>query len=139
MFFLQNSATKITERCLASHTIALYMSRLHTVVNKAIAADITTVDPFTGYELPRPERKRRYLTREELKRLMITSLSASHLYLVHNLFLFFYHTGISLGNMCRLTVGNLEPARRNGLDQSGTWVNRHRVQGSAARSAAMYY
>lgn len=39
------------------------MSRLHTVTNKAIAAGIITADPFAGYEPPRSERTRRYLTR----------------------------------------------------------------------------
>lgn len=99
-----------TERKLAPNTIVLYMSRLHTVINKAIAAGIITADPFAGYEPPRPERKRRYLTREELRRLMITPLSVPRLYLVRDLFLFSCYTGISYGDMCRLTAANLETA-----------------------------
>ena len=99
-----------TELRLAPNTIVLYMSRLHTVVNKAIAAGIITVDPFAGYEPPRPERKQRYLTREELKRLMTTPLPSSRLYLVRDLFLFSCYTGISYGDMCRLTAANLETA-----------------------------
>lgn len=99
-----------TERQLAPNTIVLYMSRLHTVINKAIAAGIITADPFAGYEPPRPERKRRYLTREELRRLMTTPLSVPRLYLVRDLFLFSCYTGISYGDMCRLTAVNLETA-----------------------------
>ena len=99
-----------TERQLAPNTIVLYMSRLHTVINKAIAAGIITADPFAGYEPPRPERKRRYLTREELRRLMTTPLSVPRLYLVRDLFLFSCYTGISYGDMCRLTAANLETA-----------------------------
>ena len=99
-----------TERRLAPNTIVLYMSRLHTVVNKAIAAGIITADPFAGYEPPRPERRRRYLTKEELKRLMTTPLPSSRLYLVRDLFLFSCYTGISYGDMCRLTTTNLETA-----------------------------
>lgn len=86
------------------------MSRLHTVINKAIAAGIITADPFAGYEPPRSERKRRYLTREELQRLMTTPLSVPRLYLVRDLFLFSCYTGISYGDMCRLTAANLETA-----------------------------
>lgn len=97
-----------TERQLAPNTIVLYMSRLHTVINKAIAAGIISADPFAGYEPPRPERKRRYLTKEELKRLMTTPLSVPRLYLVRDLFLFSCYTGISYGDMCRLTTANLE-------------------------------
>ena len=99
-----------TERKLAPNTIVLYMSRLHTVINKAIAAGIITADPFAGYEPPRPERRRRYLTGEELQRLMSTPLSVPRLYLVRDLFLFSCYTGISYGDMCRLTAANLETA-----------------------------
>lgn len=99
-----------TERRLAPSTIVLYMSRLHTVINKAIAAGIITADPFADYEPPRLERRRRYLTKEELKRLMTTPLPSSRLYLVRDLFLFSCYIGISYGDMCRLTVANLETA-----------------------------
>ncbi|WP_129650055.1 site-specific integrase [Alistipes senegalensis] len=99
-----------TERQLAPNTIVLYMSRLHTVINKAIAAGIITADPFARYEPPRPERKRRYLTREELRQLMTTPLPSPRLYLVRDLFLFSCYTGISYGDMCRLTTANLETA-----------------------------
>lgn len=106
-----------TERKLAPNTIVLYMSRLHTVINKAIAAGIITADPFAGYEPPRPERKRRYLTKEELKRLMTTPLPSSRLYLVRDLFLFSCYTGISYGDLCRLTAANLEMA-----EDGTTWI-----------------
>lgn len=106
-----------TERQLAPNTIVLYMSRLHTVINKVIAAGIITADPFAGYEPSRPERKRRYLTREELRRLMITPLSVPRLYLVRDLFLFSCYTGISYGDMCRLTAVNLETA-----EDGTTWI-----------------
>lgn len=99
-----------TERQLAPRTVILNMSRLHTVVSKAFAAGIITSDPFACYEPPRPERKQRYLTREELKRLMITPLPSNRLYLVRDLFLFSCYTGISYGDMCRLIVENLETA-----------------------------
>ena len=106
-----------TERELAPNTIVLYMARLHTVVNKAIAAGIITADPFAGYEPPRPERKRRYLTREELQRLMTTPLPSQRIYLVRDLFLFSCYTGISYGDMCRLTAANLETS-----EDGTTWI-----------------
>lgn len=106
-----------TEQKLASSTIVLYMSRLHTVINKTIAAGIITADPFAGYEPPRPECKRRYLTHEELRRLMTTPLPSSRLYLVRDLFLFSCYTGISYGDMCRLTAANLETS-----EDGATWI-----------------
>lgn len=106
-----------TERRLVPSSIVLYMSLLHTVINKAIAAGIITADPFAGYEPPRSERKRRYLTREELQRLMTTPLPSSRLYLVRDLFLFSCYTGISYGDLCRLTAANLETA-----EDGTTWI-----------------
>lgn len=112
-----------TERQLAPNTIVLYMSRLHTVINKAIAAGIITADPFAGYEPPRPEHTRRYLTKEELKRLMTTPLPSSRLYLVRDLFLFSCYTGISYGDMCHLTAANLETA-----EDGTTWIKATRAK-----------
>ncbi len=99
-----------TECRLAPSTIVLFMSRLKTVVGKAIASGIVTADPFAEYEPLRPRRQQRYLTREELRRLMTTPLPSSRLYLVRDLFLFSCYTGISYGDMCRLTAANLETA-----------------------------
>ena len=106
-----------TERRLAPSTVVLYMSRLHTAINKALAAGIITADPFAGYEPPHPERRRRYLTREELNRIMTTPLPSSRLYLVRDLFLFSCYTGISYGDMCRLTAANLETS-----EDGTTWI-----------------
>ena len=127
-----------TERELAPSTIVLYMSRLHTVINKAIATGIITADPFSGYEPPRPERRRRYLTREELQRLMTTPLHSPRLYLIRDLFLFSCYTGISYGDMCRLTAANLETA------EDGTvWIKARKdergVRDTVARLAAPHH
>ena len=106
-----------TGRRLAPSSTVLYMSLLHTIINKAVAAGIITADPFAGYEPPRPEREQRYLSREELQRLMTTPLPSSRLYLVRDLFLFSCYTGISYGDLCRLTVANLETA-----EDGTTWI-----------------
>ncbi len=99
-----------TECRLAPSTIVLLMSRLKTVVGKAIASGIFTADPFAEYEPLRPRRQQRYLTREELHRLMTTPRPSARLYLVRDLVLFSCYTGISYGDMCRLTAANLETA-----------------------------
>lgn len=99
-----------TDRHLAANTVKLYMTQLHTVINKAIAVGHITSDPFAGYEPPPAKRKQRYLTGEELKRLMTTPLPSERLYLVRDLFLFSSYTGISYGDLCRLTAADLETA-----------------------------
>ena len=97
-----------TECRLAPSTIVLLMSRLKTVIGKAISSGIFTTDPFAEYEPQRPRRQQRYLTREELHRLMTTPLPTSNLYHIRDMFLFSCYTGISYGDLCRLTAANIE-------------------------------
>ena len=104
-----------TECRLAPSTIVLLMSRLKTVVGKAIASGIFTTDPFAEYEPQRPRRMQRYLTHEELHRLMTTPLPTSNLYHIRDLFLFSCYTGIAYVDMCRLTTANLERTAEGGM------------------------
>ncbi len=122
-----------TERHMVPRTIILNMSRLHTPVNKALAAGIITADLFAGYELLRPERKRRYLTKEELKRLMTTPLPSLRLYLIRDLFLFSCYTGISYGDMCHLTTARLETA-----EDGAAWIKAAREKTNIEFKVPLY-
>lgn len=64
---------------------------------------IITADPFAGYKPEHPEHQQKYLTREELDRLMTTPLTCPKHYLIRDLFLFSCYTGIPYGDMRRLT------------------------------------
>lgn len=99
-----------TERHLAPATVAFHTVRLRMIVAEAITDGIITADPFAGYEVQKPKREQKYLTSDELKRLMTTPLHDSRLYHVRDLFLFSCFTGIPYGDMCRLTEDNLEVA-----------------------------
>ena len=88
---------------LSSGTIVLLTTRLITIVGYAIAEGIITADPFAGYESERPERQQKYLTREELDRLMTTPLTLPKHYLIRDMFLFSCYTGIPYGDMRKLT------------------------------------
>jgi integrase len=92
----------------APGTIVVQTTNLGTVVGKAIGDGIITANPFAGYEPERPQRKQRYLTREELDRLMTTPLNKSRHYLARDLFLFSCYTGIPFGDMCKLTDEDIE-------------------------------
>ena len=104
-----------SEQRLAPSTIVLLMSRLKTVIGKAIASGIVTADPFAEYEPQRPRRQQRYLTREELHRLMTTPLPSPSLRLVRDLFLFSCYTGIAYVDMGRLTTADLERTAEGGM------------------------
>lgn len=99
-----------TERHLAPATVAFHTVRLRMIVAEAITDGIITADPFVGYEVQKPKCEQKYLTSDELKRLMTTPLHDSRLYHVRDLFLFSCFTGIPYGDMCRLTEDNLEVA-----------------------------
>jgi integrase len=84
-----------TECRLSQGTIVLQTVRLGTIINHAIAEGIITADPFAGYKRVRPTPKQKYLTRDELDRLMTTPLKSPKQYLIRDLFLFSTYTGIS--------------------------------------------
>jgi integrase len=96
-----------TECKLSQGTIVLQTIRLGTIINHAIADGIITADPFAGYERIRPAPKQKYIPRDELNKLMTTPLSNPAHYLIRDLFLFSCYTGISYGDMRRLTESDL--------------------------------
>ena len=104
-----------TERNLAPRTIINLTVQLKTVVGEAMADGIITTYPFGGYEPVHPKAVQKYLTTEELRRIMTTPLHRKTLYHVRDLFLFSCYTGIPYGDMRRLTKDNLSCA------EDGTW------------------
>ena len=99
-----------TQRRLATSTVGFHTTRLKMIVLEAITDGIITADPFAGYEAEKPQREQKFLTSEELHRIMTTPLHDSRLYHVRDLFLFSCYTGIPYGDICLLTEDNLETA-----------------------------
>ena len=104
-----------TERNLAPGTIINLTVQLKTIVGEAIADGIITTYPFTGYEPAHPKTVQKYLTAEELQRIMTTPLHRQTLYHTRDMFLFSCYTGISYRDMRLLTKDNLS------LAEDGTW------------------
>lgn len=99
-----------TDCQLGTGTILLLTTRLMTVIRRAKSAGILTSNPFASYEAERPAREIKYLTEQELERIMSTPLHNRKLYHIRDLFLFSCYTGIPYGDMCRLTTEDLEVA-----------------------------
>lgn len=99
-----------TERRIAPGTIVLLTTRQNTIVGEAVAEGIITADPFAEYEPKCSEKVQKYLTADELHRLMTTPLHHPTLYQTRDLFLFSCYTGIPYGDMCRLSEDDLEIA-----------------------------
>jgi integrase len=109
------------ERKLAPGTIALLASKLNAVIGKAVAEGIITANPFAEYRLKRPAPKQKYIPLKELNKLMTTPLTSPAQYLVRDLFLFSCYTGISYGDMRRLTESDLWTA-----EEGTTWIKSER-------------
>ena len=114
--FIQDYDSHLRTDCrLSQGTIINLTVQLKIIVGEAVADGIITTYPFTGYEPVRPKQKRRYLTSEELQRLMTMPLHRPNLYLTRDLFLFSCYTGIPYSVMRLLSKEHLS------LADDGTW------------------
>ena len=91
-------------------TIIEIMTRLRIIINSVICEGIITHDPFAGYSPERPIPVQKYLTREELDKLMTTPLTNPNHYLIRDLFLFSCYTGMAYSDMRKLTDDDLTVA-----------------------------
>ena len=82
--------------------------------NRGVTWSLKNALPI-GYELARPKPKQKYLTSEELHRIMVTPMHNRTLYHVRDLFLFSCFTGISYIDMCLLSDEHLS------LAEDGVW------------------
>ena len=69
----------------APGTIVNLTVRLKTIVGEAIADGIITAFPFVGYEPTHPQSEQKYLTTEELNRIMTTDVYKRQLPSQHSL------------------------------------------------------
>lgn len=100
-----------TDRRLAPGTIVLYTTRLGTIIGEAITEGIITKNPFVDYEPEHPQRQQKHLTRNELSKLMTTQFTKPKHFLIRDLFLFSYYTGIPYCDMCKLSDGDVSIAK----------------------------
>ncbi len=92
-----------TDCRLGAGTILLLTTHLMTVIRRAKSAGILTSNPFAGYEAERPAREIKYLTEQELERIMSTPLHNRKLYHIRDLFLFSCFTGLAYADLKRLS------------------------------------
>lgn len=85
------------------NTILGIVRHIRKMIKLAIAEGIIFRDPFDGYTPERPKAEQKYLTREELDRLMKTQLDHPSRYLTRDMFLFSVFTGLAYRDVCNLT------------------------------------
>lgn len=100
-----------------SNTILGIVRPLRKMIKLAIAEGIIYRDPFDGYTPERPKAEQKYLTREELDRLMKTQLDHPSRYLTRDMFLFSVFTGLAYRDVCNLTPKHIVRA-----DDGVLWI-----------------
>lgn len=114
LFYLKRNEMKEDGKCPV-------MARLRIIINFVICEGIITRDPFAGYAPLRPTTKQKYLTRDELDRLMTTPLTTPNHYLIRNLFLFACYTGLPYSDMRKMKEDDLSTA-----EDGAVWIRTNR-------------
>ena len=99
------------------NTILGIVRHIRKMIKLAIAEGIIFRDPFDGYTPERPKAEQKYLTREELDRLMKTQLDHPSRYLTRDMFLFSVFTGLAYRDVCNLTPKHIVRA-----DDGVLWI-----------------
>lgn len=89
------------------NTILGIVRHLRKMIKLAIGEGIITRDPFEGYSPERPKAEQKYLTRDELEKIMVTPLDHPCRYLTRDMFLFSVFTGLAYKDICNLTAKNI--------------------------------
>lgn len=97
------------------------MRHTRKMIKLAINEGIISRDPFEGYAPERPIAKQKYLTREELDRIMTTQLDHPSRYITRDMFLFSVFTGLAYRDICNLTPSNIIKA-----DNGVLWIKTSR-------------
>lgn len=92
------------------NTILGIMRHLRKMIKLAIGEGIITRAPFEGYSPERPKAEQKYLTRDELEKIMVTPLDHPCRYLTRDMFLFSVFTGLAYRDICNLTEKNIVKA-----------------------------
>lgn len=92
------------------NTILGIVRHIRKMIKLAIGEGIITHDPFEGYSPERPKAEQKYLTREELHKIITKPLDHPHRYLTRDIFLFSVFTGLAYRDICNLTAKNIVKA-----------------------------
>lgn len=92
------------------NTIIGIMRHTCKMIKLAINEGIISRDPFEGYAPERPAPKQKYLTREELHRIMTTQLDHPSRYITRDMFLFSVFTGLAYRDIRNLTPKHIVKA-----------------------------
>jgi integrase len=121
------------ERRLKPNSILAITGKLRRIVKHAFNDGLIGFDPFYGYAPERPKPEQKYLTKDELEKIMSTPLDRPSRYKTRDMFLFSCFTGLAYRDMYNLTAENIVKAADGVL-----WIKTERQKtGSVCRIPLM--
>ena len=96
-------------------TIATRLKCLKAIIKTAVYRGVLPFNPLKGYPIPKSTPQQRYLTPEELERIITTPLDTPNRIFTRDMFVFSAFTGICYCDMCNLTLSNLSQAEDGSL------------------------
>ena len=96
-----------TQKSMGNNTVMKHIERLRKMVGLAFKMEWIAKDPFINFEAKYEKRERTFLTLEELQAIENKTFGIPRLQLIKDLFVFSCYTGLSYGDVMKLTNQNL--------------------------------
>jgi integrase len=113
----------LTEHQLSHNGAVKYLALLKKVVNRAVANNKMSFNPFATYRLERQTVSPDFLTEEELRKIINFNSPLPRLEQTRDMFLFACYTGLSY-----IDVKTLKPEHLERDKQGRIWIKKHRVK-----------
>lgn len=113
----------LTEHQLSHNGAVKYLALLKKVVNRAVANNKMSFNPFATYRLERQTVSPDFLTEEELRKIINFNSPLPRLEQTRDIFLFACYTGLSY-----IDVKTLKPEHLERDKQGRMWIKKHRVK-----------
>lgn len=113
----------LTEHQLSHNGAVKYLALLKKVVNRAVANNKMSFNPFATYRLERQTVSPDFLTEEELRKIINFNSPLPRLEQTRDMFLFACYTGLSY-----IDVKTLKPEHLERDKQGRMWIKKHRIK-----------
>lgn len=107
--FLRNYQPLDHHKPLGNNGVMKHLERLRKVITLAVKMEWINKNPFSSYRLKFKKVNRECLTGEELQKLENKNIEIQRLRYVRDLFVFSCYTGLTYGDVMRLSPANLKP------------------------------
>ncbi|GHU87985.1 tyrosine recombinase [Bacteroidia bacterium] len=93
---------------MAAFSVRAFMKPFRTTVRRAFNKGLLLQDPFLDYTFEKDNTKRRWLSKEEIERLIKTDIKRASTSFIRNMFLFSTFTGLAYSDLKNLQHSNIQ-------------------------------